>query len=911
MMRRWLFFIVIILFLGSLGTGYLYLRNIKRVINPALNAVPQNAALVIESDNFSSNWLKQSTTSLIFKELKGFETFARYDSIFSTFDSTLKKNKEFSLFLKKQPIYFSIIRSGAKDFDLLYNFNLPPEINPEDFIQKITSSYFAQAKQSSKVFDNTNIITLKTEDFSLHYALHKDIFSVSTNMLLIEDAVKQLNLETNLLNNKSFKLVYNTKGSGNDGNIYLNTGEFLSLFAEVIHPQNKIFTNPKNFAEWGTFDIFLKPNSLMVNGFFNAGDSTSMFLNRFKNQKATELEIVKYLPSNTCFLFGCGVSSFKDYQKQYLLELQAENQQFNYDKNIQNITNSFSKNVSDAFFNYTENEFGVFIVEPILSSAKNNTGAYFKSSNPDGFSEALNFFATKVDSTINEEEKSIIRKIDYPNLLESLFGSPFNLVTENYYTIYESYVLMANSPIVLKELILKHQKGKTLSKDVNYNNFDDNLGNEANVYYYLNLARSPKVLEEFLSSKSSDFYLNNKEFFRQFEAVSFQILKSREDLYYANLFLNHNPGYKQETGSLWELKLDTTISSQPFSFTNHYTNAKEIFVQDLNNKVYLISNTGKILWKRELGEKINGSIFMVDIYKNKKYQLLFATKSKVYLLDRNGKDVEKYPLKLESEITSGFTLLDYDNDKDYRILVPTKNGNLFNYNILGEKVKGWEYKLDKDFITEQIQFFQQNRKDYVVTISTNGRIKALNRKGEERLTISETLPSIGISNASLLIGDKLANTFLAKPDSLGNITKVYFNNKKEVNTQTQMDPTQNLSYAFANLSDKNSNAHFYITAQNGELNIFDQKFEFSVELNTEAKKLLNPQVFTDSKARVIIGLVAPIEKRVFLINQYGNLIENYPFSGSTQVCVDDFNLDGNLNLVVGNNQGKLLMYSFK
>ena len=320
MIRRWLFFIVIILFLGSLGTGYLYLRNIKRVINPALNAVPQNAALVIESDNFSSNWLKQSTTSLIFKELKGFETFAKYDSIFSTFDSTLKKNKEFSLFLKKQPIYFSIIRSGAKDFDLLYNFNLPPEINPDDFIQKITASYFAQAKQSSKVFDNTNIITLKTENFSLHYALHKDIFSVSTNMLLIEDAVKQLNLETNLLHNKSFKLVYSTKGSGNDGNIYLNSGEFLSLFAEVIHPQNKIFTNPKNFADWGTFDIFLKPNSLMVNGFFNAGDSTSMFLNRFKNQKATELEIVKFLPSNTCFLFGCGISSFKDYQKQYLHE---------------------------------------------------------------------------------------------------------------------------------------------------------------------------------------------------------------------------------------------------------------------------------------------------------------------------------------------------------------------------------------------------------------------------------------------------------------------------------------------------------------------------------------------------------------------------------------------------------------
>jgi len=911
-MRRWLFFIVIVLFLGSLGTGYLYLRNIKREISPAINAIPQNAALVIETSSFSNGWLKQSNTSLIFKELKRFETFTQYDSIFSTIDSTLKKNPEFSFLLKDQPIYISIIRSGATDFDLLYNFSIPAEINQASFVQKVKSNYFKGIPETTKPFDNTNIVSLRNENLQLHYALYKDIFSISTNMLLIEDAIKQLNQESSLLTNSNFKLVYDTKGSGNDGNIYLNTSEFLSLFAEVIHPENKILQNPKNFADWGTFDIFLKPNSIMINGFFNAGDSTSFFLNRFKNQKATELEVVKYLPSNTCFLFGCGVSSFKDYQKQYLSEIKEENLQFDYEKNIQEITNKFSKNVPDAFFNFIENEFGVFIVEPILSSAKENTCAYFKSSNPDGFAEALNYFSEKVDSSqIDENEKVVIRKLNYPTLLENLFGSPFNLITENFYTFYDSYIFMGNSSILLKEMVLKHQKGKTLSKDVNYNNFDDNLGNEANVFYYLNLARSPKVLEEFLSSQSSNFYVENKEFFRQFEAVSFQISKAREGLYYGNLFLNHNPGYKQETGSLWELDLDTTIANQPFSFTNHYTNSKEIFVQDLNNKIYLISNTGKILWTRVLEEKITSSIYMVDVYKNKKYQLFFATKSRVYLLDRNGKNVEKYPLSFKEEITEGFAVLDYDQNRDYRVLIPTKDGKLNNYNILGQEVKGWNYKSSKEFIVNRIHFFQQSRKDYIVLESNLGKIKVLNRKGEERLIIKESLPARGIASSSIYIDEKLSTTFLVKPDTLGNVIKVYFDNKKEANTQTQMDPTENLSYAFANIGEKNNKSHFYITAQNGELNIFDQKFEFSVELNTEAKKLLNPQVFSDSKNRVVIALVAPKEKRVFLINQYGNLIENYPFSGSTLVCVDDFNLDGNLNLVVGNQQGKLLMYSFK
>lgn len=911
MLKRWLFIVVIVLFIGSMVSGYLYLRNIKREVNPALNAIPQHAALVFESTKFSAEWLKQSTTSLIFKELKSFEYFQGYDSIFSSLDSTFRKRAELSFLTKQHPVYASLVRSGAKSFDWLYNFNLPAEANEQQLLTEIETTFFSGFTKSTKLFDNVTIHSQKNNNNQIHYCIHKEIVCISTNMLLIEDAIKQMNTQKSILTNRSFNKVYQTKGSGNNGNVFINSNEFFSMFSDVLKPSEKLFNSPKDFAGWASFDLFLKPNLAMLNGFFQANDSSSLFLTRFKNQKPTETEILQFLPANTCFVYALGLTSFKDYNNQFLAELAATNRQFEYEKNLKYLTEQLNKTLVDALLSFTENELGIFTTEPVLTSAKENTIAYFKSTNPDGLAEALLPFSQTIDSVKLGETSQVIYQIQSPQLLASVFGYPFNLITENYFTFYKNYLWVANSSVNVKDVMLKHHQSQTLRHDINFNSFSDNLGSEANVFYYLNLARSNKVFDEFFSAVSSNFMQQNKNFFKQFEAVSFQISKSRRNLYYGNFLFNHNPGYKQETGSLWELQLDDNIVGKPFSFTNHYTNAKEIFVQDASNNIYLISNTGKILWKKNIEQKIESQIFMIDVYRNNKYQLMFASNSKVFLLDRNGENVSGFPIEIQDKITSGFTVLDYDNNRDYRILIPTYSGKILNYGTDGKPVSGWDFTGIKDDEIDQILFFQLSKKDYITAISNSGKVLVLNRRGQERLEITETLPKNTSIKASLWVGGKLNTSFLARPDSLGNVIKVYFNNTKEQNTQTQINPNLPYSYAFANILQGNNPSHFYITTQNGEVNIFDQKFEFSVELNTEAEYLLSPQVFSDQKGRIIIALISPTENRVFLINQMGSLIENYPFAGCTPVAIDDFNLDGNLNLAVGTNNQKLLLYSFK
>jgi hypothetical protein len=125
--------------------------------------------------------------------------------------------------------------------------------------------------------------------------------------------------------------------------------------------------------------------------------------------------------------------------------------------------------------------------------------------------------------------------------------------------------------------------------------------------------------------------------------------------------------------------------------TDYTTNHKDIVVQDVKNNLYQITKDGKVLWKKQLDGKILGNIEQIDLYKNGKLQLAFATPKRVYVIDRNGKDVSPYPLKFNDAITQPLSVFDYDNKKDYRLLV-CQGKALLMYDKQGKTVRGFIYK---------------------------------------------------------------------------------------------------------------------------------------------------------------------------------------------------------------------------
>ncbi len=103
---------------------------------------------------------------------------------------------------------------------------------------------------------------------------------------------------------------------------------------------------------------------------------------------------------------------------------------------------------------------------------------------------------------------------------------------------------------------------------------------------------------------------------------------------------------------LFNFKLQSSVHLKPRIVTNYVTKEKELITQDDLNNLYLISNKGELIWKKQLESKIVGEISQIDLYKNGRLQYAFETEKSLIILDKNGKIVFLTRLYEEKEFNS-------------------------------------------------------------------------------------------------------------------------------------------------------------------------------------------------------------------------------------------------------------------
>ena len=164
---------------------------------------------------------------------------------------------------------------------------------------------------------------------------------------------------------------------------------------------------------------------------------------------------------------------------------------------------------------------------------------------------------------------------------------------------------------------------------------------------------------------------------------------------------------------------------------NHSLKENAVVTQDVSNKIYYITNNKKFSWTRKLESQIIGNISQGDFFKNKKIQMLFNTRDKIYQLDRYGRDVEKFPLKIKNKTNFGHSLFDYNNSKRYRIMIIANDNSISNLNSKGKNVLGWKYS-NKESINQELFHFKKSDKDYIIK-SSDFKIELLAINGTSRI----------------------------------------------------------------------------------------------------------------------------------------------------------------------------------
>ena len=289
-----------------------------------------------------------------------------------------------------------------------------------------------------------------------------------------------------------------------------------------------------------------------------------------------------------------------------------------------------------------------------------------------------------------------------------------------------------------------------------------------------------------------------------------------------------------ENSNLFKVSFSDPIIVGPFIVKNHINQNEEIIVQDINNILYLIDSSGKIAWSKQIDKKILNKVVQVDSYKNGRLQYVFSTESQLYMLDRKGRDVGKFPLQFNDKITLPISVFDYDNNKNYRICI-TQGNELFMFDSKGIFVNGFKYKKQDQIITSPKHFRIQN-KDLIV-FKTKSKFNIINRRGDIRIKLKS---DIKFSNDNIYsyqnnLVSTSNNNDIVKIDLKGNIDKIKEDNSNKIIIVSNDDF---ISYLTNNSIKTQKNKIDLEFGNYSDLSLHKNKKNIFISLNNEQSKEL-------------------------------------------------------------------------
>lgn len=901
MLRRYFLAVISLMIIGLIVYGYVQFKRYNTPVSPILMAVPEGSAIVLETENALSLWEKLTHTSVIWEDLKRLSGIEQIDVLGLHIDSVLQNDAELKNEMMLRKAMLAVVPSGAQRFDLLFAINTSPNWT-EEKVNKVIGRFIPKnAQRSERMYDETTIYKAVSDKKQTLYWAHKSgILLISMVSIPIEDALRTLESPVNLLNRSDFQKVAKTAGLYADANVYIDhreVGRFFQSFLNQTGQKSALFAQP--MAGWSALDLTLKSNQIMLNGFVHVADSSDQYFNVFAGQKPQETQVTRIIPSNTAFLMYFGLSHFPTYYKRYQDALRRQKAFFSYDKSRDALNQKINGNAEEYCLSWIGSEMAVFITEPNYGSYDQLTYLALQSKDVDKSLKLLQELSEALDFPVKMHEmvshQVIELKLD--NTYGQLLGAPFEGFDEVFVTAIGDYVVFAQTRSAMRNLLNFNSAENTLHKDKNFNSFMSNLGKRSNLLLYSGVSRSPDLYMPFLTTKGKNILEGHLEMVRNFEGVAYQLVQSKDDMLYTNMYLRHNPVYTRESGAFWELTMASGIVHGPQLLMNHYTNSREILVQDSTQNIHLISNTGKVLWSRKIDGVILGRVQQIDLYKNQKLQMLFNTASHIHLIDRNGNNVSGYPVKLPAKATAPLGLFDYDQSRDYRLLIPCADRSLRMYDGAGKVVKGWKGDITGNVVSDKPEHLRLGNKDYIFVADEGGAIYLLNRQGKPRHKVKSKIEARSDNPLFVVAGKNIKQTELLYTDTLGNLVSIGFDDDVQ---KTSIAKPQPHHFAYLPSDDENRQQIVIVTAH--QVMLFDREGDQQCGFSGD-DLLSQPVSFSTRDNNSAVGVLSASEEAIYLLNAQCETLNEFPLFARGSFVVGDINKDGVLNVVaVGENR---------
>ena len=165
-----------------------------------------------------------------------------------------------------------------------------------------------------------------------------------------------------------------------------------------------------------------------------------------------------------------------------------------------------------------------------------------------------------------------------------------------------------------------------------------------------------------------------------------------------------------------------SVPEGPWTVKNCATGKNNSLVQNANLSLSLKDETGKALWTVPFSGKVCGTVCNIDYFRNGKVQFLFASGSKIYLLDRLGRPVSPFPLELGKKIVLGPAAYDFSGARKYNILVLFDDNSIGMLNLEGKVPSQWKGICPQDKILSLPERVDKDGKTFWTVTTSRGTL---------------------------------------------------------------------------------------------------------------------------------------------------------------------------------------------
>ena len=753
--------------------------------------------------------------------------------------SALSETKASSYFTKDHAI-FKYLKPKNESFLCIGNRN--DSITDYTFITRQDSTLFV-----TDSIKNRSIETLKFDDIALqrvtidnkvaYTAIQDSVFMVSSSQQIIQDILKG-KTETNIDIKKAISIKENSELTTVINNPFVFTSDSTKV----------------QFASTMALDVSVLPNALTATGVVLARDTIPQLLNVFEGQVPQQNDLEQIIPSAAQFAVSY-----------------TYNDAIQFTNNLKNFQKKQTEGDINALLG-SVNEFGQI-------NLTEGNAVVLKSIDVDMTNEALGRFV----SENNTYRETVIYDFNQPKIFHQNLAPLINSTTLSQAFQLDDFFVITENEATTQAIITAYKNNDVLGKGHYFEDASEQLSNASSILVYALGNQITTSFAPYFSTKTAS----------EIEAINLQkyplaMLQFSYDSNFAhvNLVCKEASSEKQKTGSVTEqfsIELENTILGQPQLFTNHRTNGKDIVVQDIENKLYFISEEGKTLWTKNLKEPILGKIHEVDLLRNGKKQLAFVTQNTFYVLDRTGNNVSPFPLQFKDEITQPLAVFDYDNNRKYRFII-TQGKEIFMYNNEGKVVKGFTFEKAKSNLVLPPQHIRMGNKDYIVIAEENGHLNILHRTGKVRVPVSKKFDF-----SEIPIEEEDTNFVVITKD-----------NAKISISQSGKTTTQNLdvsnSYGFV------VNGNVKATMDDNLLRINGKLTELPFGIYTQ------PQIFTINRTKYITTTETQ-ESKVYVFDNTGNLLNGFPVYGTSSVDMGALSSQRKAGIVTKGSDKELILYA--